>query len=61
MIIRPILTYGATVWWTRVNYVSRRELNKLETSLPGYNGGDEDYSNTSNGGSPGTPASACGN
>jgi hypothetical protein len=31
MIIRPILTYGATVWWMRVNYnVSRRELNKLQ-------------------------------
>jgi hypothetical protein len=30
MTIRPILTYGATVWWTRVNYVSRRELNKLQ-------------------------------
>jgi hypothetical protein len=62
MIIIPILTYGATVWWTRVNYnISRRELNKLETSLPGYKGGDEDYPNSSNGCSPGTPASACGN
>jgi hypothetical protein len=31
MIIRPILTYGATVWWMRVNYnLSRRELNKLQ-------------------------------
>ena len=30
MIIRPILTYGAMVGWTRVNYVSRRELNKLQ-------------------------------
>jgi hypothetical protein len=31
MIIRPFLTYGATVWWTRVNFnVSRRELNKLQ-------------------------------
>jgi hypothetical protein len=31
MIIRPILTYGAMVWWTRVNYnVRRMELNKLQ-------------------------------
>jgi hypothetical protein len=31
MIIRPILTYRPTVWWTRVNYnVSRRGLNKLQ-------------------------------
>jgi hypothetical protein len=30
MIIRPILTYGSTVWWTSVNYVSRMELNKLQ-------------------------------
>jgi hypothetical protein len=30
MIIRPILTYGTTVWWMNVNYVSRRELNKLQ-------------------------------
>jgi hypothetical protein len=30
MIIRPILTYGAMVWWTRINYVSRMELNKLQ-------------------------------
>jgi hypothetical protein len=61
MIIRPILTYSATVWWMRVNYnVSRMELNKLQTSLPGYNGGNEDYRNSSNGGSPETPASECG-
>ena len=31
MEIRPILTYGSTVWWTRVNYkVSRMKLNKLQ-------------------------------
>jgi hypothetical protein len=31
MIIRHILTYGATVWWTRVNCnVSSRKLNKLQ-------------------------------
>jgi hypothetical protein len=62
MTIRPILTYSAKVRWTRVNFnVSRRELNKLETSLLGYNESDEDYPNSSNGGPPGTPASTCGN
>jgi hypothetical protein len=31
MIIRPVLTYGSTVWRTRVNYnVSRMEFNKLQ-------------------------------
>jgi hypothetical protein len=31
MIIRPVLTYGSAVWWTRVNYnISRMELNKLQ-------------------------------
>jgi hypothetical protein len=31
MIIRPILTYGSTEWWTKVTYnVSRMELNKLQ-------------------------------
>jgi hypothetical protein len=31
MIIRPVLTYGSTVCWTRANYnVSKMELNKLQ-------------------------------
>jgi len=34
MVIRPILTYGSIVWWSRVTYnVSRMELNQLY-SLP---------------------------
>jgi hypothetical protein len=31
MVIRPILTYGSTVWWSRVRYnVSRTTLIKLK-------------------------------
>jgi hypothetical protein len=32
MVIRPVLTYSSTVWWSRVKYnVSRTELSKLLT------------------------------
>jgi hypothetical protein len=31
MVIRPILTYGSTIWWLRVRYkVSRAELSTLQ-------------------------------
>jgi hypothetical protein len=31
MVIRPVLTYGSTVWWLRVRYnVSRTELSKIQ-------------------------------
>ena len=30
MVIRPILTYGSMVWWPRVRYISRPELNELQ-------------------------------
>jgi hypothetical protein len=31
MVIRPILTYGSTVWWPEVRYnVSRTELSKIK-------------------------------
>jgi hypothetical protein len=31
MVIRPVLTYGSTVWWLRVRYnVSRTEISKIE-------------------------------
>jgi hypothetical protein len=37
MVIRPVLTYGCTVWWPKVRYnVSRTELSKLQ-NLSGYN------------------------
>ena len=29
-VMRPILTYGSMVWWSRVRYISRTELNKLQ-------------------------------
>ena len=33
MVVRPILTYGSTVWWLRVRKnVSRPELSKLQKS-----------------------------
>jgi hypothetical protein len=31
IVIRPVLTYGSTVWWLRVRYnVSRTELSKIQ-------------------------------
>jgi hypothetical protein len=31
MVMRPVLTYGSTVWWLRVRYnVSRTELSKIQ-------------------------------
>jgi hypothetical protein len=31
MVIRPVLTYGSTVWWLKVRYsVSRTELSKTK-------------------------------
>jgi hypothetical protein len=33
MVIRPVLTYGSTVWWPKVRYnVSRTELSKIQRS-----------------------------
>jgi len=61
MVIRLILTYGSMVWWPRVWFnVNSMELNKLETSLPGYNWGNEDDLNSTSGDSPAISASACG-
>jgi hypothetical protein len=31
MVVRPVLTYGSTIWWPRIRYnVSRTELSDLQ-------------------------------
>jgi hypothetical protein len=60
MVIRLILTYGSTVWWSRVRYnVSRTELSKIQRiSLSGYYRGSEDDPNSGNGCPPGISSSS---
>jgi hypothetical protein len=62
MIIRPILTYGSVVWWTRVDSISRMELNELQRlACMAIMVAMKTTPTAANGGPPGTSASTCDN
>jgi hypothetical protein len=53
-VVRPIITYAATIWWPRIKLkTSQAELSKLQ--LLGNYMSNENSSNSCNGSSPWTP------
>jgi hypothetical protein len=49
MVVRPIVTYAATVWWLRIRArISRAKLSIAKDNLLGYYWSNQDSSNSCN-------------